>query len=74
MCNNCYFAGKGGGDKGENGNTRTFAETMEWYRNENPSTRGFFSNRVYRGKGIPMLGDSRGKIVVLQDFPSPELV
>ncbi|KAF8253847.1 PLC-like phosphodiesterase [Wilcoxina mikolae CBS 423.85] len=74
MCNNCHFAGKGGGDKGENGNTRTFAETMEWYRSGNPSTRNFFSNYVYQGKGIPMLGDSRGKIVVLQDFPSPELM
>ena len=70
MCANCYFSGRGAGGVGENGNTRSFEQTMRWYCHTNPLTRDFFRRRVYVGAGIPSLGQARGKIVVLQGFSS----
>lgn len=74
MCANCYFSGRGAGGVGENGNTRTFEQTMRWYRHANPLTHDFFRRRVYAGTGIPNLGQARGKIVVLQGFSSDALM
>lgn len=56
--------------------TRTFWETWVWYRDENPSTKDLFARFVYTGGGdwsyaVPTLGDTRGKLVVIQDFPHP---
>jgi 1-phosphatidylinositol phosphodiesterase len=98
-CNNCYH---GGGQKGQNGNTREFWETMVWYVYENSATSAWFdrwalwihqtlrqrtiqddeaayytpkptkqegSNRG-PGKGVPTLGEARGKVTFIQNFAS----
>jgi 1-phosphatidylinositol phosphodiesterase len=105
-CNNCYH---GGGDKGQNENTREFAETMYWYIFENEATSPWFdrwalwdhqtlrqrlqdaetaggeegkniieprdleeeeeSNRT-PGEDVPTLGEARGKVTFIQNFPS----
>ncbi|WP_082127037.1 phosphatidylinositol-specific phospholipase C [Allosalinactinospora lopnorensis] len=53
-------------------NTRSFAETLEWYLNDNPDTADLAREHLWSpggdGRRIPTLGEARGKIVLLQDF------
>ncbi|PTR28920.1 1-phosphatidylinositol phosphodiesterase [Rhodococcus sp. OK519] len=57
----------------EEENTRTYQATLDWYIHENPDTRDLLAAHLwtppagYDGR-IPTLGETRGKIVVLQDF------
>lgn len=51
-----------------------------WYRDENPETKDLFARFVYSGSddthwsyAVPTLGATRGKLVVIQDFPHPPL-
>ncbi|WP_305093450.1 phosphatidylinositol-specific phospholipase C [Prescottella sp. R16] len=54
-------------------NTRSYQATLDWYIHENPDTRDLLDQHLwtppvgYDGR-IPGLGETRGKIVVLQDF------
>ncbi|MFE3291563.1 phosphatidylinositol-specific phospholipase C [Rhodococcus sp. NPDC059234] len=54
-------------------NTRTYQDTLNWYVNDNPDTRDLLRTHLwtppagYDGS-IPTLGQTRGKIVVLQNF------
>jgi 1-phosphatidylinositol phosphodiesterase len=56
-------------------NTRTYEQTLNWYINDNPDTRDLLRDHLWRpptgydGR-IPTLGDTRGRIVILQDFGS----
>lgn len=47
----------------EQDNTRSFAQTYDWYRS-------LYSNLIFQGPSdrIPTLGEVRGKVVVLHDF------
>ncbi|ATB31012.1 phosphatidylinositol-specific phospholipase C domain-containing protein [Melittangium boletus] len=47
----------------EEGNTRSFAATFEWYRDQ-----AAYSPYIWRGTHVPTLGEARGKIVILDDF------
>lgn len=77
-CNNCLGSrseGKHSGLAGKNGNTREFWETLRWFLHESPNSTNFFGERVYKPKSKhehTTLGDARGKIVIIQEFPSPE--
>lgn len=57
----------------EEENTRSYEATLNWYIHDNPDTRDLLAQYLwtppvgYDG-GIPRLGDTRGRIVVLQDF------
>lgn len=57
----------------EEENTRSYEATLNWYIHDNPDTRNLLAEHLwtppagYQGQ-IPGLGESRGKIVVLQDF------
>ncbi|MDH6679482.1 1-phosphatidylinositol phosphodiesterase [Rhodococcus sp. LBL1] len=57
----------------EEENTRSYEATLNWYIRDNPDTRDLLAAHLwvppsgYQGQ-IPGLGDTRGKIVVLQDF------
>ncbi|KAA8914514.1 PLC-like phosphodiesterase [Sphaerosporella brunnea] len=71
-CNNCHLASKDGAAKGCNGNTREFEDTMEWYVFENPATARWFERwKLWAppGSGVPTLGEARGKVVFIQNFP-----
>ncbi|MFG2191733.1 phosphatidylinositol-specific phospholipase C [Streptomyces sp. NPDC048639] len=56
--------------------TRTFEQTLKWYVESNPETAGLMSQYLWRPKSVndpfPRLGESRGKIVFLQNFDSAE--
>jgi len=57
----------------EEENTRTYQATLDWYIHDNPETRDLLGAHLWRppagyDKRIPGLGETRGKIVVLQDF------
>lgn len=47
----------------EESNTRGFAQTFEWYRDQ-PA----YSPYLWRGSHVPTLGEVRGKIVIVDDF------
>jgi 1-phosphatidylinositol phosphodiesterase len=57
----------------EEENTRSYQATLDWYIHENPDTRDLLSQHLwtpptgYDGR-IPSLGETRGRIVVLQEF------
>ncbi|MCL2534541.1 MAG: phosphatidylinositol-specific phospholipase C [Nocardiaceae bacterium] len=57
----------------EEENTRSYEATLNWYIHDNPDTRDLLSEHLwappagYDGR-IPGLGETRGKLVVLQDF------
>ncbi|WP_430334076.1 phosphatidylinositol-specific phospholipase C [Rhodococcus sp. ACT016] len=57
----------------EEENTRSYEATLNWYIHDNPDTRDLLAEHLwtppagYQGQ-IPGLGETRGKIVVLQDF------
>ncbi|MFC4602840.1 phosphatidylinositol-specific phospholipase C [Rhodococcus kronopolitis] len=54
-------------------NTRSYEQTLDWYIHDNPDTAPLLAAHLwtpparYDGR-IPTLGETRGKIVVLQDF------
>lgn len=58
-------------------NTRSYEDTLNWYIHENPETKNLLAAHLwtppagYDGQ-IPTLGESRGKIVILQEFSSAE--
>jgi 1-phosphatidylinositol phosphodiesterase len=71
-CNNCHLD-SGGAKRGQNENTREFWHTMDWYIFRNPATVGWFGLWMYWGREeVPTLGEARGKVVFIQDFPAPE--
>jgi len=47
----------------EEGNSRSFAATFEWYRDQ-----AAYNPYIWRGTSVPTLGEARGKIVILDDF------
>ncbi|ELS57742.1 putative 1-phosphatidylinositol phosphodiesterase [Streptomyces viridochromogenes Tue57] len=53
-------------------NTRTFAQTLRWYLEQNPDTAGLARDHLWRplhgAQSAPTLGEVRGKIVLLQEF------
>ncbi|TQF66268.1 phosphatidylinositol-specific phospholipase C [Rhodococcus spelaei] len=54
-------------------NTRSYQDTLNWYLHDNPDTRDLLREHLwtppagYDGS-IPTLGQTRGRIVILQDF------
>lgn len=59
----------------EEENTRTYEDTLNWYIHENPDTKGLLAAHLwtpppgYDGH-IPTLGETRGRLVILQEFTS----
>ncbi|MEU0481045.1 phosphatidylinositol-specific phospholipase C [Streptosporangium sp. NPDC006013] len=56
-------------------NTRSYEQTLNWYINDNPDTRDLLRDHLWRPPAgydgrIPTLGETRGRIVILQDFGS----
>lgn len=51
-------------------NTRSYEDTLDWYRSGNPETRDRLQQHLWQpaSTGYPRLGAVRGKIVVLRDF------
>jgi len=68
-CNNCHVRGQK-----KFGNTRSFLATAEWYFHDDPATRDWFARRAFVSAGwhVPTLGETRGKVVFVQDFPEGE--
>ncbi|GAB2641391.1 phosphatidylinositol-specific phospholipase C [Prescottella soli] len=58
--------------------TRSYEATLNWYIRDNPDTRDLLAEHLwtpptgYQGQ-VPALGDTRGRIVVLQDFTASAL-
>ncbi|MFI1265611.1 MULTISPECIES: phosphatidylinositol-specific phospholipase C [Streptomyces] len=56
--------------------TRSFEQTLKWYVERNPETAGIMRQHLWRPKSVndafPRLGDTRGKIIFLQNFYSSE--
>lgn len=56
-------------------NTRTYEDTLNWYIHENPDTKDLLAAHLwtpppsYDGH-IPTLGETRGRLVILQEFSS----
>ncbi|WP_175409900.1 phosphatidylinositol-specific phospholipase C [Streptomyces sp. TRM64462] len=54
------------------GNTRSFAQTLRWYLEQNPETAGLARDHLWRpahgDQQAPALGEVRGRIVLLQEF------
>ncbi|TDQ55092.1 phosphatidylinositol-specific phospholipase C [Actinorugispora endophytica] len=56
-------------------NTRSFEATLNWYVEDNPDTRDRLRDHLWRPPAgydgrVPDLGETRGRIVILQDFDS----
>jgi 1-phosphatidylinositol phosphodiesterase len=56
-------------------NTRTYEQTLNWYIDTNPDTRDLLRAHLWRPPAgydgrIPTLGETRGRIVIMQDFGS----
>lgn len=54
-------------------NTRTYEETLDWYVHDNPDTRDLLDTHLWTPPAgydgaVPTLGQTRGKIVILQNF------
>ncbi|MFD6100359.1 phosphatidylinositol-specific phospholipase C [Nocardiopsis flavescens] len=59
----------------EEENTRSYEETLDHYIEEDPGTREILGERLWRpaqqgGAHVPDLGEVRGRIVIVQDFPA----
>lgn len=54
------------------GNTRSFAQTLRWYLEQNPETAPLARDHLWRptdgDQQAPTLGEVRGKFVILQQF------
>lgn len=54
-------------------NTRSYEDTLNWYLDTNPDTADRLREHLWRpaaAAAMPTLGQVRGKIVVLEDFPA----
>lgn len=53
-------------------NTRSFEDTLKWYLESNADTAARLQRHLWRptGTNLPTVGEARGKIVLLQDFPA----
>ncbi|MDT0329358.1 phosphatidylinositol-specific phospholipase C [Nocardiopsis lambiniae] len=59
----------------EEENTRSYEETLDHYIEEDPGTRHILGERLWAppvpgGTRVPDLGEVRGRIVIVQDFPA----
>jgi 1-phosphatidylinositol phosphodiesterase len=57
----------------EEGNTRTYEETLDHYIEHDPDTRDLLADHLWvppeqGGARVPALGEARGRVVVVQDF------